>query len=230
MDLVCGIDEAGRGCIAGSMFVCGILCKIEDLRGLEKINDSKKLTRRQRDEIYLKALNLKIPYFVAKFEASEIDNFGISYCLKNALLSIKNHFDDFSLKLNVNFNDDFSTNLANNILKNTSNISIKESLKSNIKYIFDGNSSFGVSGIECLIKGDSFIPQISLASIFAKSLKDKESDELDKIYPQYKLAKHKGYGTKEHIELIKIHKLSPIHRASFKIKSLENQVSGFYRF
>lgn len=182
---ICGIDEAGRGCIAGSLFVCGVACSEAILRKINGLNDSKKLSRKKRDEIYKIAIALQIPHFVAKFSAESIDRDGISKCIANALTQI----------------------MANLPAQ---------------KYIFDGNTSFGVSGIECVIKGDSKIPQISLASIIAKSLKDKECDDLHKIYPQWGFGTHKGYGTKEHIESIKAHGFSAVHRRSFKIKELEN--------
>ena len=182
--VICGIDEAGRGCIAGSLFVCGVVCDEVILREIAGINDSKKLTRKKRDSIYEIALAQKISHFVAKFSAESIDRDGISTCIATALTQIM-------------------ANLPAQI------------------YIFDGNTSFGVSGVECVIKGDSKIPQISLASIIAKSLKDKESDELHKIYPQWGFESHKGYGTKEHIEAIKAHGFSAVHRRSFRIKGLE---------
>lgn len=185
--MVCGIDEAGRGSIAGSLFVCGVVCEDSKLASIANLKDSKKLSRKQRDTIYNMALDMGIEHFVLKISPQEIDTNGLSQSLKNALLAIK------------------------------------QNLKAS-KFIFDGNTNFGVSGIDTLIKGDSLIAQISLASIIAKSLKDKESDELDRIYPQYGFARHKGYGTKGHIEAIKIHSLSPCHRKSFKIASLEQKL------
>lgn len=185
MDLICGIDEAGRGCIAGSLFVCGVACSEAILREIKGINDSKKLSRKKRDEIYGFALSREIPHFVAQFSAKQIDENGISKCIATALAQIK-------------------ANLAAQ------------------KYIFDGNTAFGVGDIKCVIKGDSKILQISLASIIAKSLKDKESDELHQIYPQWGFDKHKGYGTRAHIEAIRTHGFSAVHRKSFKIKELEN--------
>lgn len=179
---ICGIDEAGRGCVAGSLFVCGVAC--ESLSHIADLNDSKKLTRKKRDEIYRVAIEAHIPHFVVKVGSEEIDSKGISACMKEALSQIMQNLPAES-------------------------------------YIFDGNTSFGVSGIECVIKGDSKIPQISLASIIAKSLKDKESDELYKLYPQFRFDKHKGYGTKEHIDEIIKSGFSPIHRKSFRIKGLE---------
>lgn len=185
MRKICGIDEAGRGCVTGSLFVCGVVCESEMLSQISNLNDSKKLTRKKRDEIYKIAIKQNISHFVVKITANEIDSKGISMCMKEALSQIKQNLPAES-------------------------------------YLFDGNANFGISGIECVIKGDSKIPQISLASIIAKSLKDKESDELHSLYPQYRIDKHKGYGTKEHIKLIKENGFSPIHRKSFRIKELES--------
>lgn len=181
---ICGIDEAGRGCIAGSLFVCGVACGGAILRKIAGLDDSKKLSRKKRDEIYNLALTLGIPHFVAQFSAGEIDEKGISACMAVAL-----------------------TQIQARVRAQT--------------YIIDGNTSFGISGVKCVVNGDSAIPQISLASIIAKSLKDKESDELHKIYPLWGFDKHKGYGTRAHIEAIRANGFSAVHRKSFRVKELE---------
>lgn len=182
-EVICGIDEAGRGCVAGSLFVCGIKCSINDIFDIKDINDSKKLSRDKRDRIFDLINKKNLTYFVMKFSANDIDNNGISKCMNKGLLKILDNLDSK-------------------------------------RYLFDGNTSFGVNGIECITKGDSKIPQISLASIIAKSLKDKESDELHLEYPLYEINKHKGYATQRHIELIKLYGLSQIHRKSFKIQRI----------
>ncbi len=179
-EVICGIDEAGRGCIAGSLFICGVKCSINEILDIKNIKDSKKNSRIQRDAIYNIVSNRKIQYCVVKFSSYDIDNFGISKCMNLGLSKIINTIDSK-------------------------------------RYLFDGSTSFGINGIDCIIKGDNKIPQISLASIIAKSYKDKESDDLHIKYPNYQLNKHKGYATKTHKELIKLYGLSPIHRKSFKI-------------
>ncbi|RDU58505.1 ribonuclease HII [Helicobacter sp. MIT 99-5507] len=180
-EVICGIDEAGRGSVAGSLFVCGVKCSINDISDIRDIDDSKKLSREKRDRIFNLVKKKNLAYFVMKFSANDIDNHGISKCMNEGLSTIMYNLDSK-------------------------------------RYLFDGNTNFGVSKIECIIKGDSKIPQISLASIIAKSLKDKESDELHLAYPLYEINKHKGYATKKHIELINLYGLSQIHRKSFKIK------------
>lgn len=181
---ICGIDEAGRGCIAGSLFVCGVACGEAILREITGLDDSKKISRKKRDEIYHLTLTLGIPFVVAQFSAGEIDEKGISACMAAALMQIQ-------ARLRAQ------------------------------TYIIDGNTSFGISGVKCVVKGDSAIPQISLASIIAKSLKDKESDELHQIYPLWGFDKHKGYGTRAHIEAIRANGFSAVHRKSFRVKELE---------
>ena len=89
------------------------------------------------------------------------------------------------------------------------------------EYIFDGNTTFGITGLRCQVKADTSIPEVSAASILAKVTRDRYMIEVSKKYPQYGFEKHKGYVTKAHIDAIAKNGPSPIHRKSFKIKSLE---------
>ena len=88
-------------------------------------------------------------------------------------------------------------------------------------YLFDGNTTFGLPGLQCRIKADKDVPEVSAASILAKVARDRIMEKMALKYPAYGFDKHKGYGTKTHIEAIAEHGLSPIHRRSFKIKSLQ---------
>jgi ribonuclease HII len=101
--------------------------------------------------------------------------------------------------------------------------SIKEIMKelSVKQYLMDGNTAFGISNLNYLIKADGLIDEVSAASILAKVSRDRYMCEAALKYPEYHFEKHKGYGTKVHIEAIKKHGLSPLHRKSFKIKQLE---------
>jgi len=174
---ICGIDEAGRGPIAGSLVYSAVVLD----SNIEELNDSKKLTAKKREELYKKIKN-NSKYFIYEADANKIDKFGLSYCIKEALIKIKEFFGD------------------------------------KVNYIFDGNSSFGVDGINTLVKADQKIKEVSAASIIAKVYRDNQMIEFSKKYPNYGFDKHKGYGTKAHLEAIAKYGYCPIHRKSFKIK------------
>ena len=180
MDNLCGIDEAGRGPLAGDLVMAGCILR-EPIDGL---NDSKKLSEKKRELLYDAIVNSHAEYYIVKFTAAQIDEKGISQCLATGLREIQQ-----------------------NLTATT--------------YLFDGNSTFGVENIETLIKADGKIPQVSAASILAKVTHDRDILELAKQYPEYQLEKHKGYGTKLHVDMIKKYGYSPIHRKSYKIKALE---------
>jgi len=101
--------------------------------------------------------------------------------------------------------------------------SIKEIMKTlqAKQYLMDGNTAFGIGNLNYLIKADGLIDEVSAASILAKVSRDRYMCEIAKEYPEYRFEKHKGYGTKAHIEAIKTYGFSPLHRKSFKIKQLE---------
>ena len=180
MDNLCGIDEAGRGPLAGDLVMAGCILH-ESIEGLD---DSKKLSAKRREILFDAIVNSHAKYHIVKFTATQIDERGISQCLATGLRDIQQ-----------------------NLAATT--------------YLFDGNSTFGVANIETLIKADGKIPQVSAASILAKVTHDRDILELAKKYPEYQLEKHKGYGTKLHVEMIKKYGYSPIHRKSYKIKALE---------
>jgi len=175
---ICGIDEAGRGPIAGPLVFAGVVL-LEEIDG---ITDSKKLTPKKRKELF-EIIKQKSKHHIVWKWPEEIDQKGLSVCIKEALSEIKN--------------------------------TIKAK-----KYLFDGNSSFGVDGIETIIKGDLKIKEIGAASILAKVSRDEYMVFIDKKYPEYNFKKHKGYITKEHIELIKRYGFCEIHRKSYKLKEL----------
>ena len=185
---ICGIDEAGRGPIAGPLVVAGCVFRIENgvLRienYLNMLDDSKKLTEKKREELF-EVIKQTCEYHIVFVDNKTIDKKGLSFAINYALNEIKN------------------------------------ALKAQ-KYLFDGNSNFGVEGIETIIKGDGKIKQISAASILAKVSRDKYMIEIADTYPMYNFKKHKGYITQEHIEEIKQYGFSDIHRKSYRLKALE---------
>lgn len=177
--MLCGIDEAGRGPIAGPLMVAGAIIK-EPIEGLA---DSKKLSEKRRDALF-ETIIRSCDYHVVRFTAEEIDNVGLSLLMTQALKEIM------------------------------------QRLKAD-EYLFDGNSSFGVKGLQTMIKADDSVEAVKAASIIAKVTHDQEMYELDKVVPQYGFKSHKGYGTKAHIEAIKEYGYSDYHRRSYKIKALE---------
>ncbi len=176
--MLCGIDEAGRGCIAGPLVVAGVVLN-KKICGLD---DSKILSEKKR-ELLFDTIKKNAKYKIIFYDNDLIDKKGLSYCLRHAIQTIKEHFID-----------------------------------SNI--LMDGNSSFGVSGIETMIKADAKVPEVSAASILAKVSRDHYMYTVAKDFPNYSFKKHKGYGTALHIQEISEFGYSKIHRKSFKIKKL----------
>ena len=101
--------------------------------------------------------------------------------------------------------------------------SIKEIMQ-NIKadeYLMDGNTTFGIENLKFLVKADAQIKEVSAASILAKVSRDRFMCDISSKYPEYNFEKHKGYGTKSHIESIIEFGYTDLHRVSFKIKKLD---------
>jgi len=176
---LCGIDEAGRGPLAGSLVIAGVVLK----NPVEGLMDSKKLTEKKREALYPLVLE-NAEYHIVTFSAQEVDAMGISKCLQQGLQSIQQHLPE-------------------------------------VEYLFDGNSSFGVENITTMIKADSKVAEVSAASILAKVTHDREMIEVAKKYPEYGFEKHKGYGTKAHIEALLKHDRCEVHRKTFRVKGLD---------
>ena len=176
---LCGIDEAGRGPIAGDLVMAGCIL----ISPVEGLNDSKKLTAKRREMLYELIIKAS-EYHIVKFSAKEIDESGISLCLQKGLKEIM------------------------------------ESMNSD-NFLFDGNTNFGVQNLTTMIKADEKIAEVSAASIIAKVTHDRDIVKEAQKYPKYQFEKHKGYGTKLHIEMIKKHGYCDIHRRSYKIKALK---------
>jgi len=176
---LCGIDEAGRGPLAGDLVMAGVILKTP----IEGLNDSKVLSEKKREALYPKIIE-NSEYHIVSFSAEDIDQHGISWCLGEGLKSIMKHLQS----------DDF---------------------------LFDGNSTFGVSGLRTMVKADAKIPEVSAASILAKVTRDRAMVVSAETYPKYGFEKHKGYGSKAHIEAIRMFGYTPIHRKTYRIKALE---------
>lgn len=185
---IVGIDEVGRGPVAGPVTVCALhwLSKEHPTKIFSKIKDSKKLTEQKREEFFKeiqKHNNKLLTYSTSSIPAKEIDTNGIIHSLKTA---------------------------STNTIK-------KLSEKNNIKHILSdyGLPLPDTHPSTHIIKGDEQEPLIALASIIAKVTRDNTMKAYGEKYPEYNFQKHKGYYTKEHKQKIEKYGLSPIHRKTF---------------
>ena len=189
--LICGVDEAGRGPLAGSVYAAAVILDVNNpIIGLA---DSKKLSEKKRDflsgEIKAKAL----AWGIASCTCQEIDEINI---LQASLLAMKRAIEAMQTQFNI----------------------VPDLVQ------VDGNKCPKISlPCEAIVKGDSKVQAISAASILAKVARDTELYELDKIYPQYGFAKHKGYPTAEHLLALQAHGICPQHRLSYApVKALRS--------
>lgn len=178
--LIAGIDEAGRGPLAGPVAVAIVIMPLEEEDIIDGVNDSKKLTEKKRTLLYDKIIEKAIAYHIELVDRETIDSINILNATKLGMLTCINTIErrpDIVLVDAVPLNADIQT------------VSI--------------------------IKGDALSYSIACASILAKVYRDRLMNELDKEYPQYGFAKHKGYGTKAHIDALKKYGKCPEHRETF---------------
>ncbi len=193
--IVAGVDEVGRGCLAGPVVSASVILESssKNLEFISKVNDSKKLSLTKRKEIY----------------SEIISNFTYSY-----------DFVDNNIIDDINILQASISSMKNSIKK----LRIKPS-----HILIDGNrfSKFEI-GYTLIVKGDSISYSIAAASIVAKVIRDNYMcDIADKQYPNYGFAKHKGYATTLHIDMIKKYGITPLHRKTFLNKILSNQEKMF---
>jgi ribonuclease HII len=176
---ICGIDEVGRGPLAGPVVACGVILP-KDCNILY-INDSKQLTEKKREELYDEIMEQAIAVGVGSIPHSKIDEINILQATYEAMRQA------------------------------IGNLSITPDLLLNDAVTIPGVSIKQVP----IIKGDAKSISIAAASIVAKVTRDRLMTAYDKIFPQYSFGANKGYGSKEHIEVLKQLGPSPIHRLSF---------------
>jgi ribonuclease HII len=185
--LICGVDEAGRGPLAGAVYASAVI--LNPAHTIEGLADSKKITEKKRDALAIEIKQYALAWAIASSSVEEIDEINI---LQASLLAMK--------RAVVTMQAHFSM-----VLEGQS-----------ILVQVDGNQYPKISlPSEAIVKGDSKVKAISAASILAKTARDAELYELDKQYPMYGFAQHKGYPTKVHMELLKQHGVSPVHRRSY---------------
>jgi len=191
-----GIDEVGRGPLAGPVVSCAVcILNNKDIPNdlMKMVNDSKKLTHKKREYIckYIKNIS-GIKYVLSLVNCKEIDKINI---LNSTLKSFKKSV--ILLEKKINCKPDLILIDGNKIVKDL--VNYKQ---------------------QAIINGDNKVFSIALSSIIAKEYRDKLMIKYSKKYPKYLFEKHKGYGTKEHISLIKKFGLCDIHRKSF-VKNLK---------
>lgn len=197
-NLEIGLDEAGRGCWWGPVYASAVIFP-ED-KDNELIRDSKKLSLKKRN--LLKPWIIENCHFgIGSATSQEIDNLGIMVANK---LAMNRALDKLKEKL-----------LNKKIIKNNQDFF-------KYKLIIDGigfkNEDFKGFQVENIIKGDDKYMSIASASILAKTARDQycETEGLKEEYQKYEIAKHKGYGTAKHRELLLKYGNSDQHRKSFK--------------
>lgn len=182
---VCGVDEAGRGPLCGS--VVAAACILPDGLFIEGLNDSKKLTPKKRNALFDVICQSAIAFGIGEGTVEEIDSLNI---LEADLLAMRRAIEDLHTPFGKKVSADFA--------------------------IIDGNIArdFQIPA-KAIVKGDATSMSIAAASILAKVTRDRLCENYDSEYPQYQIAKHKGYGTKLHMDLLRKHGPSPIHRKKF---------------
>ena len=194
MILTCGMDEAGRGPLAGPV-TAGCVILPEDFP-LEILNDSKKLSEKKR-EAAEKIIKEKACWGIGIINHEVIDKINI---LQASMLAMKTAYEMMLLKLPQWAKEQGFEHVDISMLEG----------------IADGNKVPDVS-CKCRaeIKGDARFPSVMAASILAKVTRDRIMVEYDKQFPEYGYAKHKGYPTKEHKQICQKIGPSPIQRMSF---------------
>lgn len=181
---VCGVDEAGRGPLAGP--VCAAAVILPENTIIEGVNDSKKLSEKKREALFDVIKEQALSYSIAFASVEEIEEINI---LNATMLAMKRAVEGLDVKA------DYA--------------------------MIDGNRLPDLSiDSEFIIKGDAKSMSVACASILAKVSRDRLLYKYTEEYPEYLFDKHKGYGTKAHVEAIKKYGPCPYHRLSFLKKIL----------
>lgn len=177
---ICGIDEAGRGPLAGPVVVAAVIMPVDSM--IEGVNDSKKVSEKKREKLYDEITQNAIAWGVGIIDQKEIDEINILNATKKGLTK-----------------------------------ALTELVEKPDIILVDALTGIDTLGIpyQSIIKGDAKSYSIAAASIVAKVTRDRIMRQWDETYPEYGFEKHKGYGTKVHIEAIKNYGICPLHRKTF---------------
>ena len=175
--VVAGMDEVGRGPLAGNVVTACVVMPEEPV--LIWIDDSKKLSESRREKVYEEIVQHALYIGTGEVAPAEIDEINILEATRKAMRAA-------------------AADIPADI------------------FLIDAVKGLGLKGKEIpIIKGDASSYSIAAASIVAKVTRDRQMNELDKLFPEYGFARNKGYGTKEHIEALKKYGPCPVHRRSF---------------
>lgn len=178
-DIVCGVDEAGRGPLAGPVFAAAVI--LDPKRPIRGLRDSKKLTEARRDELAVLIKERALAWSIAQCCEKEIDTHNI---LQATMLAMRRAVEGLHIV----------PTLA----------------------LIDGNRCPVMNvRTEAVIQGDDKVRAISAASILAKTARDHALRLLHEQYPLYGFDQHKGYPTELHLERLRLHGVSPVHRTSY---------------
>lgn len=178
-DYICGIDEVGRGPLAGPVVAAAVILPKDSY--YQYLNDSKKVTEKRRNRLYDEITTEAVSYGIGLVSPDIIDDINI---LQATYVAMKKAIDALSIRPQM-------------ILVDAVHI-----------------PDIGIPQVG-IVKGDAKSISIAAASIVAKVYRDRLMTEYDALYPEYKFAKNKGYGTKEHMQALHEIGMSPIHRKSF---------------
>lgn len=195
MQYCMGIDEAGRGALAGPV-VAAAVCFSKTVQPFF-LNDSKKIQKKAREKMYDDIMSKDVHIGIGIVDNHEIDQCNILQATKKSMKQAFDHCIE-----SIEASSDFFPPLL---------------------VAVDGNTSFSSTKNSCstlsVIKGDSLISSIAAASIIAKVTRDNIMIKLHDAYPDYGFSHHMGYGTKKHKEAIRAYGLTPYHRLSFSLGS-----------
>lgn len=184
--IIIGVDEAGRGPLAGNVIAAAVILPPEF--ELPDLTDSKKLSAKKRETLY-QQITQSCDWAVGEASCAEIDQINI---LQATLVAMRR------------------------AILNLQSSHTEKTTVTDYELLVDGNRCPDVKNCRAIIKGDLTEPAISAASIIAKVTRDRQMVALDTLYPQYGFAKHKGYGTKVHMEaLTEYGPIVGVHRYSF---------------
>lgn len=191
--MILGIDEVGRGPYAGPLVIGACILgdwqNSENTEWIEKLTDSKKLSAKRREELYVLIKEKALAAATGWVSSAEIDEIGLSEALRLATRRAVEQIQQTKVPF------------SEIIIDGTMNFLVGTKLE---KYV------------STLKKGDFLVKEISAASILAKVERDKYMVELDAVYPEYGFGKHVGYGTAAHQKAMEEFGLTPEHRRSFR--------------